>query len=97
MPTAEDEVVIMEAVSCRDCNSVNVMKYGKTEEGKQRYHCNNCYRTFLLNYTYNAYTPGVKDQIIDMAVNASGTRDTARVLGISPNTVTSTLKKSLRS
>jgi len=37
--------------------------------------------------------PEVKKRIIDMALNGSGIRDTARVLEISPNTVMSELKK----
>jgi transposase-like protein len=35
----------------------------------------------------------VKQQIADMAMNASGIRDTARVLHISPTTVINELKK----
>lgn len=46
-----------------------------------------------INYTYKACEPGVKNKIIDMAMNGSGTRDTARVLGISKDTVTAALKK----
>jgi transposase-like protein len=38
--------------------------------------------------------PEVKRQIVDMALNGSGIRDTARVLGVSPMTVMTTLKKS---
>ena len=44
-------------------------------------------RTFLLDYTYAGHAAGVKQQIIDMAMNASGIRDTARVLQVSPTTV----------
>ena len=47
----------------------------------------------MLQYHHKAYAFGVKKQIIDMAINASGIRDTARVLGINKNTVISTLKK----
>ena len=43
-------------------------------------------------YTYNAYKPGVKQQIADMAMNGSGSRDTGRVLGVSKDTVTAVLK-----
>jgi transposase-like protein len=35
----------------------------------------------------------VKHQIIEMAMNASGIRDTARVLHVSPTTVIKELKK----
>jgi transposase-like protein len=37
--------------------------------------------------------PAVKQQIIDMALNGSGVRDTSRVLGISTATVINELKK----
>ena len=45
------------------------------------------------NATYAGQSPDVKRQIVDMALNASGIRDTARVLKISPTTVLSELKK----
>jgi transposase-like protein len=35
----------------------------------------------------------VKEQIVEMALNASGIRDTARVLHVSTNTVMTELKK----
>lgn len=35
---------------------------------------------------------GVKDKIVEMAVNSSGVKDAGRVLNISYNTVVSTLK-----
>ncbi|NJN48322.1 MAG: hypothetical protein HC808_19650 [Candidatus Competibacteraceae bacterium] len=48
---------------------------------------------FMLNYHHRAYQPEVKQQIINMALNGRGVRDTGRVLGISKDTVVSTLKK----
>jgi len=72
------------------------MKSGKSATGTQRYTCYNpecTTKTFMLEYLYRAYEPGIKEKIIDMAINASGVRDTARVLGINKNTVISTLKK----
>jgi len=50
-------------------------------------------QALLLEYTHKAYQYGVKKQILDRAINASGIRDTARLLGIHKNTVISTLKK----
>jgi transposase-like protein len=47
----------------------------------------------VASYDYNGYLPEVKKKIIDMAVNGSGIRDTARVLEISPTTVINELKK----
>jgi transposase len=45
--------------------------------------------TFLLEYSRNGDHPEIKQKIIDMALNGSGIRDTARVLGVSMNTVIS--------
>jgi len=47
----------------------------------------------LLDYTYIGQSLEVKQQIVDMAMNASGIRDTARVLHVSPTTVINELKK----
>jgi transposase-like protein len=67
-----------------------------TRHGKQRDRCRACPehgRTFLLAYAYAGQSPAVKQQIVDMAMNASGIRDTARVLHVSPTTVLKELKK----
>jgi len=48
----------------------------------------------MLEYCYKACECefGIKKQIIEMAINSCGIRDTERVLKINKNTVTSTLK-----
>ena len=38
--------------------------------------------TFMLSYRYKAYEPGVKTQAVEMVLNGSGIRATARVLKI---------------
>jgi transposase-like protein len=77
--------------------AIDIVCHGKSPEGKQRYRCRQCQegrgRTFLLDYAYAGQSPEVKQQIIDMAMNASGVRDTARVLHVSPTTVINELKK----
>jgi hypothetical protein len=50
-------------------------------------------RTFLLDYSHRGQSPEVKRQVVDMAMNASGICDTARVLHVIPNTVMAELKK----
>jgi len=50
-------------------------------------------KSFILEYTYNGWESGVNEQIISMAANASGIRDTARVLKVSKQKVSDTLKK----
>jgi len=82
-------------VSCVACRSKKVIKHGQTESGVQRYRCkeNGCGKTFKLSYRYKAREHGVKDRIVDMALNGSGVRDTARVLSVALGTVITTLKK----
>ena len=87
------------AVRCPYCDSDQIVKRGKTDSGKQRYRCQDeaCSRlTFILNYTNRGYLPSVKRQIVDLALNGSGIRDTARVLHISKDTVLTELKKRKR-
>jgi insertion element IS1 protein InsB len=88
--------MVLEPILCPCCQDDDVVKYGQSGEGKQRYQCRNSdcsRRTFILDYSYRAYLPEVKEQIVDMTMNSSGIRDTARVLKISPTTVIETLKK----
>jgi len=80
-------------IKCVSCESTEVIKHGKGPNGLQRYRCKSCLKTFQLEYKYKACVPGVRERIIDMAMNSSGTRDTARTLGVSKDTVTSALKR----
>jgi transposase-like protein len=105
--------MVVEPVLCPTCESIHVFRYGKSAEGKSRYRCLNpdCQRnTFILNYSYQGRLPEVKQQIVEMALNGSGIRDTAevfagesspakhsiRVLKISSSTVIEELKKRAR-
>ena len=84
-------------VHCPDCGSDKITQSGKSTSGEPRYRCRaeDCPTiTFMLKYRYTAYEPGIKKQVVEMALNGSGVRDTARVLKISKDTVINTLKKS---
>ena len=82
LPTLYGGIVITQVLHCPYCQGTDIVRHGTTPEGKQRYRCRECLlgrgRTFLLEYTYAGQLPGVKQQIVDMAMNASGIRDTAR-------------------
>src|SRR3989441_11118018 len=83
-------------VCCPHCQSEQIVKRGKTRRGTQRYLCQNTACTtgsFLLDYRNRGCLPEVKHTIVDMSLNASGIRDTARVLRISTDTVLRELKK----
>jgi len=89
--------MMTQVLHCPYCHGTDIVRHGLSPEGKQRYRCRACRegrgRTFLLEYTYAGQSLEVKQQIVDMALNASGIRDTARVLHISPTTVIKELKK----
>jgi len=53
-------------------------------------------RIFLLQFHHIGRLPHVKQQIVDMVLNGSAIRDTARVLRVSPTTMMGTLKKKRR-
>jgi transposase-like protein len=88
--------MILHVLHCPHCHGTDIVRHGQTRQGKQRYRCreHSCAgRTFLLDYTYIGQSPDVKQQMVDMAMNASGIRDTARVLHVSTHTVMKELKK----
>ena len=73
--------MIMQVLHCPYCQGTDIIRHGKTRHGKQRYCCQETLcdgRTFLLDYSYAGHSAEIKQQIVDMAMNASGIRDTAR-------------------
>lgn len=82
-------------VNCRYCSQTDgVVRNGKSPTGHQKYYCRHCQRSFRLAYIYKASQQGTAEKVVEMAMNGSGVRDTARVLGISTATVMKHLKNS---
>ena len=84
------------AVRCPHCESEQIVQRSKMAWGTQRYLFQNtlCAKaSFLLDYCNRECLPEVKHTVIDMSLNASRIRDTARSLHICPNTVLRELKK----
>ena len=84
------------SVRCPYCHSDQIVKRGTTRRGTPRYLCHNTAcpsPSFLLADSYQGRLSEVKQQIIAMSLNASGMRDTARVLRISTDTVLRALRK----
>lgn len=89
-------MTVLIAVRCPHCQSSEVVRYGKSTNGKQRFRClkSECpYQTFSLNLAYPGRNREVKQQIVEMTLNGSGVRDIARVLRVSTSTVIRELKK----
>jgi len=81
-------------VHCPQCHSDEIYRHGRSTLQHERFRCRACKRVFQLTYTYEARKSGVKEQIVDMAHNGSGARDTARTLKIGINTAIRALKNS---
>jgi IS1 family transposase/transposase-like protein len=84
-----------ETITCPQCGSRHIKKNGITRQGKQRYRCKSCGKSFLflLSYTYRACIPLLRELIVPMTLNGSGIHDIARVLQISPTTVLGVLRQ----
>jgi transposase-like protein/IS1 family transposase len=87
--------MVLAPVKCPHCGSDNVRKNGTSKNGKQRFLCGNekcCHKTFVEHYTCNAYDPNIRSRIFFSIAGGSGTRATARTLGVAKDTVTDALK-----
>jgi transposase-like protein len=80
---------------CVHCDSERVIKRGRTRNGKQRYGCHECGRTFRENPQSNIYDPARKDEILRAYHERTSLRGLTRIFGVSRQTVSSWLKKSL--
>ena len=76
------------AISCVRCvGHSDLIKFGKSNQGKQRYKCLKCNKTRVENYTYSAYNNNINRQITLLTKEGLGIRSTARVLKISTTTL----------
>jgi len=81
-------------LKCPHCESTDVGRHGVSAVGKKRYACRNagCGKTFQEDYSFKGYQPGTRAEIYFMTINGNGVRATARILGISKDTVIATLR-----
>jgi transposase len=92
--------MITQVLHCPSGHGSDLVRHGTTPEGQQRYRSRACPergRTLLLEDTSAGQSPAVKQQSVEMAMHASGLRDTARVLHGSPTTGMKALQKRHRS
>jgi transposase len=83
-------------VKCRYCDHTeDVKKYGKSRSGYQKYRCFAGQKVFQLEYANRACQKGMREQIIQLAMNNAGIRDTSRSLGVAVTTILRVLKNSL--
>ena len=82
-------------LKCYHCGSEALVRNGRTRNGKQRYLCHDCGRTSRANPGSNAYPPERREEILRAYQERSSLRGLSRTFGVSRNTVSSWLKKSM--
>ena len=84
-------------VECPKCKDIkSIVRHGHASNGKQRFLCRNIAcdkKTFIIDHERLGWLHETKEKIIEMTLNGSGIRDTARVLGVCTDTILSELKK----
>jgi len=80
-------------VICKHCGSACWKSGLEKATGKQRYRCKKCGKSQQANYSYNAYSLNLNENIVALTKEGVGILGTARLLDISPTTLISRIKK----
>lgn len=81
-------------LKCPYCANDQLIKYGITPNGKQRYRCQACRRQHREHPDSNAYSELERETILRAYQERSSLRGLSRTFGVSRNTVSGWLKKS---
>lgn len=79
-------------MKCISCKTLAV-KNGKQTNGKQRYYCKSCKKSFQSTYCYKAYKLETNTLIKNLLKEGCGIRSISRILKISKKTVLSRMLK----
>ena len=85
--------MITHLLRCPTCASEEVIRHGRAANGKQRYRCKRCGRTFRENPGSAAYAPKKKQEILAAYRERTSLRGLTRIFGVSRTTVTAWLKE----
>lgn len=78
---------------CPKCDSVNLVKNGRTKDGKQKFRCNDCRSYGTLN-PEPKYSEARKAEILRAYHERSSLRGIERTFGVARQTVANWIKKS---
>ena len=84
--------MVLEARVCVNCSSINIVKNGKNATGQQRYKCNDCGVTRVLDSLGKVNQVDLS-QVEKTYEERNSFRSTARVFGVSHVTEQRWLKK----
>jgi len=83
-------------LKCRHCQSENLVRDGRTSNGKQRFWCKDCQRSSRENPEPNGYTEAEREEILRAYEERSSLRGLERTFGVSRYTVSAWLQKKKR-
>jgi transposase-like protein len=73
-------------IACKYCSG-SCIKYGCQKNGRQRYKCKQCGKTFQGSYQNQACNAGINNWVIGLVKESCGIRSMARLLKIATNTI----------
>ena len=80
-------------LKCYHCQSENLVRNGKTNNGKQRYICKDCGKMSRDNPAPNGNSSKERERILRAYQERSSLRGLTRTFGVARNTVSRWLKK----
>jgi transposase-like protein len=81
------------SLKCRHCDSENLVRDGRTSNGKQRFWCQDCQRSSRENPQPNGYPEPERETILRAYEERSSLRGLERTFGVSRYTVSAWLQK----
>ena len=84
--------MVTRLVTCADCQSEQVIRFGHTKGGHDRYRCKACGLTFS-DAPERGHSPEFKALVLAAYQERASMRGIARVFGISRNTLVKWLKE----
>src|SRR5437763_9385077 len=86
--------MVTTTVHCPHCGSKEIMRYGQSPNGKQKYRCKACKRQSREHPTPHAYPEERREEILRAYEERSSLRGLERTFGVSRVSVIAWIKKS---
>jgi transposase-like protein len=87
--------MVTTTVHCTYCGSEDVVRNGRSPNGKQKYRCKECKRQNRENPTPHVYSEERREEILRASEERSSLRGIERTFGVSRTSVVGWLKKTL--
>ena len=86
--------MVTTTVHCPHCGSEDLIRYGRSPNGKQKYRCKMCKQQSRENPSPHAYSEERREEILRAYEERSSLRGIERTFGVSRTSVIAWIKKS---